>query len=813
MRIFVINMVPKSLSAETNQDSEPNLAVDPANPRNIAATAFTSDPMGGSQAPIYVSTDGGHSWALNSIVPGGSSTHDITVHFGSASHVLYAGILRQDDSHLNILRTANFTGAAAMTILEDRGDEDQPWVESITAKSVPGNPDRLYVGNNNFNTQPKTATIDQSQSAASAPPPAGVSPVGICSRTPGSQNGPPTRPATHHDGTVYAVYVDWQQAYFGNGNYTCDVVVCRDDNWGQGGTPYRALVDPNDHKAGYRVGSSVTMPWQNLVNFMGQERGGTHVAIAVDPRDSSTVYLAWADYPGGNPPLTLHLQRSTTRGTSWVGDLRTVDNAINPALAVDDKGRVAFLYQTLTNSGSQWETHVEVSDNGFSGSWATHVLSATPSNTPARTFFPYLGDYVRLQAVRETFYGVFCANNTPDYRNFPSGVVYQRNANFTMHTLLELDDVTPVPVSIDPFFFKLTHEPPCLATAIADSGAFGDVCLGSHADERLTINNSGGGMLRIENIVSTTLDFEVPSVLSYPLEIEGGDSIDLTVQFQPTSIGSKAGKVEIFSNAHGSPHAVGVSGECPAPQLSLILANHGNFGNCCIGSFTDEWLVLNSTARCPVSIKDITSSSPDFLTPEVVSYPLSIAGGASLCIPIRFAPTSFGAKSATVTVISNDPGSPHPISVSGDAPPGKLALTGSTCFGGVKAGCCVERSLSVCNVGDCSLNVTSVAFKKKSRFWKLVHNPFPAKLHPGSCLELVIRYMGGEKCPRCCELVINCDDPVTPVRTLDLLAFTISNECGCEHHQPDCRKDCCNGDQFPCCCCDDDSDEDCVAKA
>jgi len=37
-----------------------------------------------------------------------------------------------------------------------------------------------------------------------------------------------------------------------------------------------------------------------------------------------------------------------------------------------------------------------------------------------------------------------------------NGVVYQRNANWSTNTLLRVDNVTPVRVSIDPFFFKLT---------------------------------------------------------------------------------------------------------------------------------------------------------------------------------------------------------------------------------------------------------------------------------------------------------------------------------------------------------------------
>jgi hypothetical protein len=61
-------------------------------------------------------------------------------------------------------------------------------------------------------------------------------------------------------------------------------------------------------------------------------------------------------------------------------------------------------------------------------------------------------------AIKDAFYGIFSANNTPDRANFPSGVTYQRNADFNAHTLLGLDGVTPVAVSIDPFFFTVTDD-------------------------------------------------------------------------------------------------------------------------------------------------------------------------------------------------------------------------------------------------------------------------------------------------------------------------------------------------------------------
>src|SRR5437773_2691607 len=80
--VLVVNMIPKSLSGETHQDSEPTIAVNPVNPLQIAAAAFTPDPLKGSFAPIYVSNDGGNTWTLNSIVPGNNrrtGTGDITL--------------------------------------------------------------------------------------------------------------------------------------------------------------------------------------------------------------------------------------------------------------------------------------------------------------------------------------------------------------------------------------------------------------------------------------------------------------------------------------------------------------------------------------------------------------------------------------------------------------------------------------------------------------------------------------------------------------------------------------------------------------
>jgi hypothetical protein len=66
------------------------------------------------------------------------------------------------------------------------------------------------------------------------------------------------------------------------------------------------------------------------------------------------------------------------------------------------------------------------------------------------------------------------------------------------------------------------------------------------------------------------------------------------------------------------------------------------------------------------------------LVPQVLTYPITVGPGDALPAPVRFRPISFGPKSATITVISDDPASPLRVGVSGHAPAGKLAVTGST---------------------------------------------------------------------------------------------------------------------------------------
>jgi hypothetical protein len=473
----IVNMVPNSRSGETNQDSEPTITVDPNNFNRMAGSAFTWDnltegPMVTATAPIYVSGDGGNTWAMAFIVPSqigsGFPTGDITLSFSATpsgatnkTSWLYGGTLSSTAASrpMTPLRAQDPFSATLMTTLDTRtGNVDQPHTIAKTASGQ----DKLYVGFNNgygcVAPGGKSSTLDVSQNAnASAPT---MTLDVIDARNTACQDGFAQVPAAHKDGTVYAAFLhDWSG--------TPRLAVVRDDNWGIGPSPFTALKDPSDTVAGRFVTTGLTL----ASGVMGQNRlGASNVSIAVDPSNSDRVYVAWGDSNGSNSE-TIHVRRSINRGKDWSADLLTVTSAMNPEVAINDIGIVGVLYQSVV--AGNWETRLALSNNLDSTTFATPgtLLARQNASTPSATFFPYIGDYASLVTAGDSFVGMFSASNYPDKANFMTGVKYQREVDWTAHKLYaDPAHTVAVPPSIDPFFFEIG------TSVCSRSPRFCDIC-------------------------------------------------------------------------------------------------------------------------------------------------------------------------------------------------------------------------------------------------------------------------------------------------------------------------------------------------
>jgi hypothetical protein len=458
--LLLVNMIPRALSGESEQDSEPMLAVNPNNPQQIVGTALTPNPTGGNLAPIYVSVDGGKSWVLNAIIPGGMITGDITVAFGPQSSNLYASILlprANQRTWLTILRAKNFQSAAKMEILVDRfGKADQPFSQAVQS-AVDGS-EKLFVGYNDLDLWPgKTSSIEFSLNPAAAKT---AFKKAVLETRGVELNGPQVRTAAHSSGITYVAFNSWRShaGDFAKNTLivTADVMLVRDDSGASTAKPFRDLLDPSDNLPGRIVEHNITFPYRRMGrDDEGQQRLVGDLSIAVNPTDQKTVYIGFCGLDGAT--YTLHIRRSTDSGQTWSPDLLTVPFGINVALAVNSAGNPGLLYQQLVGEkdAKRWVTHFRMASVGSPNTWSDLVLCDHPAHEPKKRFDPYLGDYAHLTSHGQDFYGIFSASNVPDLTHFPNGVAYQRKHDFASQKLVNLAGA-PVDASIDPFFFKFT---------------------------------------------------------------------------------------------------------------------------------------------------------------------------------------------------------------------------------------------------------------------------------------------------------------------------------------------------------------------
>jgi photosystem II stability/assembly factor-like uncharacterized protein len=601
------------------------------------------------------------------------------------------------------------------------------------------------------------------------------------------------------------------------------------------------------------LASTVGPPSGVVFNNITRNLPARNVARAVfDPTDPTIIYAVLTGFSGGSAQ---NVFKTTVNGTSW-SNISPPVNVPCGAIAVDGTTVPTTLYVGTDlgvirsiDGGNSWTVlddlhfpRAPVFDLAFNAQ--AGVLRAATYGRSVFTFTKPSGPAIAVGLQDQLAFGSICTGPA-----FLDIVVYNVGAAdlviSSVQVLVGSSDFAvlptpPVPVSIEPgeeMTFTTSFTPSStnfeaaiirissndpnapvvdvlatgikatgrLTTAIGNAGNFGQVCVGRFAEEPLLLNNSGQCPLRIFGVSSSSADFEAPSIAHPPIVIAPGALANVPIRFAPTTHGLRSGIITIVSDDPVSPASIAVSGTAPEPRLVLSLPNGGDFGACCRGAHVDEPLLIANSGDCKLTVAAINSSDASFVVPEVLHFPLTIEPASGLSVTLRFAPSAFGPSSATITVVSDDPASPATLAVKGNAPPGKLTVTGSAYFGGVKCGQRAYRTIAVCNVGECNLHVTKVAFERENRHWKLVHNPFPNTLRPGSCLDVVIRYKATQREPRPCELVITSDDLVTPVREVDVIAWTrcCCKECceACREHRgcPEHHKECCEDHYRKCC--------------
>lgn len=302
----------------------------------------------------------------------------------------------------------------------------------------------------------------------------------------------------------------------------------------------------------------------------------------------------------------------------------------------------------------------------------------------------------------------------------------------------------------------------------------GDYCVGSTNIETLEVCNTGKDDLVIDDITSSSGDFAVTTPSSgYPVVISHDFCFPFEVVSTPATDGPLAGTLTIASNDPLIPSVnVDVTGtgmEC-VPQIQV--PGDIYLGDYCVDDTNVDTLEVCNTGKENLSVDPIISLNPDVgVTTPSAGYPVVISPDFCFPFEVVHSGTTTGAFTTTLSIPSDDPINPVvEVDVTGTGNVPDIRVTGSTDFGITSAWQPEERTVAVCNIGQCGLSVLSATVDCAD--FALLDNPFPATLEGGGCLDLVVQFTPELPGLKTCELTITSDDPDTPIVTRTLTART-----------------------------------------
>ncbi|MBN8870920.1 MAG: choice-of-anchor D domain-containing protein [Solirubrobacterales bacterium] len=225
----------------------------------------------------------------------------------------------------------------------------------------------------------------------------------------------------------------------------------------------------------------------------------------------------------------------------------------------------------------------------------------------------------------------------------------------------------------------LMNEAPAL-TANPTTLNFPDVHAGETSSSmNVTLTNTGIGPVEVDeggvSITGTDAgDFQIYAEGCDSQILNSGDTCAVDVVFSPSTTGAKSATLNIAHDATGSPTTVALSGTGTAnPGIDIDPTSH-DFGNTRITLESDsQTFTVTSSGTTPLDIDTVTLTGANADQFEIDSENCTtappIASGGDCEVVVHFAPTTVGAKSASLSLTTNVPGSPQTVGLSGTGTP------------------------------------------------------------------------------------------------------------------------------------------------
>ncbi len=212
---------------------------------------------------------------------------------------------------------------------------------------------------------------------------------------------------------------------------------------------------------------------------------------------------------------------------------------------------------------------------------------------------------------------------------------------------------------------------------------------------------------------------------------------------------------------------------CCVPQIQI--PGSVNLPGTCVGATNVATLMICNTGKEDLEVGTITSSSTEFrVQPPSSGYPVVISPDFCFPFQVEFAPTSAGAKSATLFVPSNDSVNPTAtVSAVGAAlvPQIVTAIANGGRFGNVCLGQFKDLDVTINNSGGCDLRISNIT-SSDPEFKTATVMSFPVVIQAGTSTHIPIRLEPTSLGMKAGTITFNSNDPVTPVKNIPVSGNT-----------------------------------------
>ena len=238
--------------------------------------------------------------------------------------------------------------------------------------------------------------------------------------------------------------------------------------------------------------------------------------------------------------------------------------------------------------------------------------------------------------------------------------------------------------------------------------AFGSVQVGTSSSKSETLTNTGGSTVTISQANVTGAGFSV-SGLTLPATVAVNQSITFTVKFAPTVTGTVNGNLAIISDASNSPLNISLSGTGVAAGQLIANPTSLAFGNVQIGTSSSKSETVTNNGGTAVTISQ--ANVPAAYSVSGLALPTTLAPSQGVTFTVTFSPTAAGSANGTLAIVSDAPGSPLNIGLTGNGvTQGQLTPNpASLSFGNVQVGSSKTLTETLTNSGGSSLTISAAS--------------------------------------------------------------------------------------------------------